>query len=105
MNTTEQVVADLKDAREIVRTKWCPRGLTDGKGNVCIVGALNIVTSGNVHHLPVSSGTGRREQAYCHLMKHMPKSGELANYNDDPATTHEDIMMLFDKALADLGAL
>jgi hypothetical protein len=37
--------------------------------------------------------------------QHVPGGMALTIYNDHPDTTHEDILNLLDKTLADLGAL
>lgn len=34
------------------------------------------------------------------LRKQMPVDGPLFRYNDDPSTTHADIMALYDRAIA-----
>lgn len=98
------VVGDLRRARDIVAKGWCPRGLYDELGNVCAVGAVNIACEGHLHVR--SKPTSRRDEALRALIRHLPGSWqEVYRYNDDPSTTHQDILNLFDKALADLGGL
>jgi hypothetical protein len=92
------VVDDLKGARERVEKGWCKHRLRDGQGNVCAVGAICLQTGAE---MPA------RHPAAAQLRKFLPKEfgGEIADFNDARSTTKEDVLMLFDKALADLGGL
>jgi hypothetical protein len=65
------------------------------------MGALNIACTGSVEGF-----NHRRNAAARALIEHIPKKyEEVAAYNDHPSITHEDILNLFDKTLADLGGL
>lgn len=102
MNETEII----QGARELLSdpTRWNKGGFTDGHGAFCIRGALGHV-HGNVDMTP--SGPWHR------LREHLPEDFRhfaggpdmLAAFNDHPDTTHQDIINLLDKTLADLGAL
>lgn len=100
------VAEDIKTARDIVAKRWYKGGLTDGEGNVCALGALNVACLGSVHAFVIDN-RGRREEARNELERHLPDQRwpDLVDYNDAESTTHEDIVNLFDKTLADLGAL
>jgi hypothetical protein len=73
----------------------------------CAVGALSLA----IGRLP--AGDGRRRESYLRdvaelVESHIPHDAEshrLSIYNDDPRTTHQDILNVFDKTLADLGGL
>lgn len=103
---TDQLIADLKTARDIVQHHWCPRGLHDDDGNVCIVGALNLATCGVVNWMDAPAGYDRLIAAGHVLEAHLPShAADLVSFNDSVDTTHDDVMTLFEKALADLGGL
>lgn len=101
------VVDDLKAAREIVAQRWHKGGLEDGHGNVCAVGALNLACMGmlRVDNQPVPVYYA----AYRALERHIPTGfnglPSLPSYNDADGVTREDMLDLFDKALAELGGL
>lgn len=105
MSANEQLIADLKTARDIVAEHWHKGGLEDGQGNYCIVGAVTVATSADV----TAPWSARKNDAYFALQTKLPPGvdgrGDLADFNDAPATTHQDVLDLFDKALADLGGL
>lgn len=95
-----QVVAGLTAARAEVAKGWCQRALEDEHGNVCALGALNRVTSGDARcdqEMP--------EGLYGVLWDHVPDHQSVASYNNAETTTQQDVLNLFDKALSDLGGL
>ena len=101
------VIEDLRAAKDIVAKGWYRGWVTDGKGNYCAVGALNKVSGFMDAESPIPEHLClRRDQAYEVLRAYLPVPyREVAEYNDAKSTTHQDILNLFDKALADLGGL
>lgn len=106
---TDQLIADLTAARAEVEKGWRKNGFEDGAGNVCAVGAINRVTFGCAALGIIPRGApqrlSRRNVAYDALRAKVPSDISVPEYNDDPATTRQEILNLFDKALADLGGL
>lgn len=102
MNETEII----QGARELLSdpTRWHKGWFSDGEGAFCVRGALGHV-AGTYPTTPL--------ETWHRLRDHLPEgfrqfSGGpdmLAAFNDDPDTTHADIINLLDKTLADLGAL
>ena len=112
------VVDDLKAARAEVEKGWCKRTFGDSEGNVCTRGAVNTAVSGDpfaLYAAVVEPATmddwWERQAAACEqLRKHIPPAAvtglePIAEFNDAPTTTKQDVLNLFDKALADLGGL
>lgn len=95
------IADDLRAARALVERGWFKGWLTDGQ-RVCAVGALNIACNGSAAGIPLDDWE-RRDAAAALLRQHLTQ--EIAYFNDDPETTKQDVLNLFDKALADLGAL
>lgn len=91
---------DLRAARSLIDTpeKWCRNEFF--KGNACcILGAGQKATGRNAVDF----------EYYKALSVALPASfvpddsnwdGAVPQFNDDPATTHADIMALFDRAIA-----
>lgn len=102
----KQPVDIIKDARDILADpgKWCQGDYSDSDGRVCLLGALGVAFNGDCEAY---------EYRYDALIKaaklirsHMPGEVFLVSlFNDDQHTTHADILNVFDKTLADLGAL
>lgn len=102
MNETEII----QGAREILSDpkRWHKGWFTDGQGAFCVRGALAHV-AGNVAMTPL--------EPWVRLRDHLPEDFRhfaggpdmLAAFNDHPDTTHQDIINLLDKTLADMGAL
>lgn len=102
-----QAIGELRAAKsELQKNGWCKNRFEDDAGSRCIVGALQSIGS------RAASASGRL--ARIELSKHLPGSDAhpyrttilgIMTYNDDPNTSFGDVMTLFDKALADLGAL
>lgn len=121
--TNQQLITDLKTARDLLAK---PNGflhhrLWDFEGGYCSSGALMASISGasarirreeyNPFRLRDSStgqGVGRYAAALAVLAKHLPArlfddEGDVVMFNN--SHTQEEVVELFDKALADLGGL
>lgn len=97
----------IKNARDILSdpNQWIKGEMLNENG-CCIIGALK---TADTSYFQVDRYEAERE-----LQCHLPGGAEafmrgslvpLAQFNDDPETTHQDVLNLFDKALADLGGL
>jgi hypothetical protein len=107
----EQLISDLKAARAVlVKRGRCQHTRIAGDGTVCVKGAIGIAT---VFGFAAMRGHGKQEAA---LAEDRPWNTTRAleqyldgryvwEFNDDPATTDQDVLNLFDKALAGLGGL
>lgn len=85
---------DLIAARALIDTprRWRKDGNL-AQGRMCVVNAI-IEAAGATQSYPC-------EAAICEELGHDFISRELiANFNDNPRTTHADIMALFDRAIA-----
>ena len=102
----DQLVQDLKAARAVIEkpetwTKGFYAHTATGEDVEsehpdatcwCVIGAVEKVTS---------EGHWMRAQNVIHYLGHyVPRRGYVAKFNDDPNTTHEDILAVFDKAIA-----
>lgn len=90
---------DLVAAKALIDTprKWRKDG-TLSQGRLCVVNAI-IEAAGPVHSYPC-------EAAICDAMGVDAVSREvIGNFNDRPATTHSDVMALFDRAIAAASVL
>jgi hypothetical protein len=93
---------DLRAARALIDTpeKWGRHTFRDDAGRLCVRGACGAAVGG------VFGGAGARDVEWA-LLKVLPKwvrqsagpLSMLANFNDDPATTHSDVLSLFDRAI------
>lgn len=101
------VIEDLKAARQHVERGWMQGKLTDYNGNVCAMGAVSIAAGMRIGSMVSHTMEWDRHQAqYEALMKQIPEGFfDVAAFNDDPATTKQDVLNLFDKALAELGGM
>lgn len=81
---------DLIAARALIDTpeKWCKGKMSDGKGRYCALGACYADQAAGERVLSAIYEVG------------VPNSGFLARFNDDPTTTHADVMALFSRAIA-----
>lgn len=93
--------AMIKDARALVARGWTQcGGFSDLDGNFCAMGAVIRVADMNPgladFHMPVFRlfNTMVQQLGY----------GSIYLFNDDPSTTHQDVLDFFDKALVELGA-
>jgi hypothetical protein len=90
------VKENLIAAKALIDTpeKWI-KGSFHKAGCFCAVGALGMASNGN----PENWGYDEREA----LLRALPVDAvaySVALFNDDPDTTHADIMALFDRAIA-----
>lgn len=91
----------LTNARGVVSNGWCQGAYYDGNGSYCSIGALSKALQSSPQ---VLEGERYRE-AYMYLNNHLPALGfdngqDVVDFNDDPATTQQDVLNLFDKAIA-----
>lgn len=91
---SKQVADALREARKLIDEpgKWCQGRLRDGNGRHCALAAT--------HDVPGVTGpmTIRMHNA---LTRALPVEWRVLPYfNDNPATTWEDIMALYDRAIA-----
>lgn len=93
---------NLIAAKALIDTpeKWGKGGWEPKNGRcLCSVGAVVVATNGN--HDFDGAWTPAVLQVDAALENHLPKPfNRVAEYNDDPATTHADVMALFDRAIA-----
>ena len=89
----------IAGAREMLADpkNWCRKGGHGDNGEICVVVALSRVGWGMGTCI-----TTARDAVRSHLPD---KFFDIVSYNDDPHTTHQDILNLLDKTLADLGGL
>lgn len=82
---------DLIAARALIDTpeKWGKGWGTERRGRECAATACVTI-------IPYGNGLSAMLDA---LRAQSPMPGEVWNYNDDPSTTHADIMALFDRAI------
>jgi hypothetical protein len=100
-----QLSDDLRAARALIDTpeKWC-KGLADGRN--CVMWAVNYVTTGKAS---CTAGGYRQREAERALRRQVPRmpfdhggmldAHPVVRFNDDPATTHNDVLALFDRAI------
>jgi len=86
----------IKGARDILAepTHWRKGDYTDGSGRYCLLGALGMSHAQALFVLTVELVAG-----------HLPRGSFLGEFNDDEKTTHQDVLDVLDKTLADLGVL
>jgi hypothetical protein len=89
----------LKGARELLsdESKWRRDIYIEEKGNVacgyCIMGATTIAAAGR---MPLSN---RADELLRDALP-LQYQGSIADFNDDPKTTHADVLALLDRAIA-----
>jgi hypothetical protein len=104
-----QLIADLKAARaELVARGRCRGELVDADGKVCAIGAIAVATVDGFMEISLASreislGEQRPNRCLTALEAHLPDV--ISAFNDNSATTDQDVLDLFDKTLADLGGL
>ena len=102
---TDKILTELKAARALLENpkSWGKMSYAvDGQGNdvdatdpgavcFCMLGALQRA-AGNTDwtHSPATLFLGH----------YVPDTGFISTFNDDPDTTHEDVLAVFDKAIA-----
>ncbi len=98
MTGTDPIAAVLLDARaRLASGKWCKRQEFDSNGNMCMQGALIAARSGMEADVDIY----KIERL---LGMHMWCSS-IPRFNDASETTLADVLTVFDKTLAELGAL
>lgn len=99
---TDQITAVLLHARGILSAgHWCKGRGTDGRGNVCAFGAIGRAIHEFDIPMPITFAVDIADR----MRKHTPDHIGLANYNDAETTTLADVLEVFDKAIAELGAV
>ena len=83
----------LLDAAQRVRRGWCQHALDDGHGNVCLLGALNEVATGDAKYSDLSQ-TGR--VAYDTIQAHLGYS--TIDFNNAPERTAEEVASAMEAA-------
>ena len=101
------VVDDLKAAREIVARGWLKSKslLEDSDGNTSALGAIAIATYGCIPLDIIQLRLDVRFLAARSALKaNLPKEcfRSIVGFENRPATTHRDIINLFDKTIAEL---
>lgn len=82
----------LRRVRDHIAAGWCQHAF-EMPGRVCLLGAVDYATS--------HEGDGRSYNAVCAaLRRQLPKPFyNLVDFNDNPATTQQDVLALVDRAL------
>ena len=80
----------LIEAKELVENGWIQHRLTDGQGNYCAAGAIEHSAC------YTSQSTLEIIDFMCDLV-----GGPLSAYNDAPGRTKDEILALFDRAIAE----
>lgn len=115
----DSVVEDLQNAKRELQTHgWSQGHFMDKDGHLCALGAIRCALVGHhaVDRVPLAGPFASTEDnvqlwdrylaAAQALDDHLPYVGTtVPTYNDAATTTQQDILNLFDKALADLGGL
>lgn len=96
MNTGDILLAacDVLDKRG-----WCQGLIQNGDGNVCALGALALVCTGDAFDWMDEDFLTARSA----LMEHLP-CGSVSVWNNRPGRTAEDVKELFAKTAADIGS-
>jgi hypothetical protein len=89
---TDETLQRLIEARAMIARGWCKDALNDDKGSVCIVGALHLMSDGVDRGLVWGSWSAMTAQ--------IPGGVSPPTYNNDPNTTHADVIAVFDRAIA-----
>jgi hypothetical protein len=90
----DSVLAILLAGREKIERGWCKGAALDDFGRVCAGHAINMFSV---------CRTAEQKQASVYLERELPYKvqwGMIQVYNDSPATTHADILALYDRAIA-----
>jgi len=85
------VADDLRAARALIDSpeKWRKGSYGYNTGCLCAAAAL----------WSLDSEKRSMSEASHFLRQHVPGGRKLVHFNDDPATTHADILALFDRAI------
>lgn len=92
----------LTDARETINEGWCQHMGRDRNGNYCALGALRLAEDRAL--LAGHDGSLYGGRFACeYLDDHLPEFGQyesIVAFNDNPFTKQQDVLNLFDKAIA-----
>jgi hypothetical protein len=95
---SQQTIADdLKAARALLEKGWCKHVLEDGKGGHCALGAIVRATTGDDY------GWNQRAVDAAVFMGNRTPGGQvndLVAFNNAAETTPQDVLDLFDSAIA-----
>ena len=95
-----QTLAKLRQVEQLLATEdqWCKGALRDRKGRLCLVGAIAVADGRRELTKPILQAA--REVGRHHYWR-------IQSFNDDPITTHRDVLRVIDRAramiLADLA--
>lgn len=104
----------LKSAKKILEKSWVKGFLHAHADSHCMVGAVRKALYGSAY-TPVVTQVGHEAMEL--LARHLPWMPEpeypdwdwaqqvLPSFNDHPSTRVEDVLTVFDKALAELGEI
>lgn len=92
-------------AKLVAERGHCKKDMVDENGAICLYGALNLATSGNVElfmiehpgSLPVLMALKKR--------LNVCDDSDLFWWNDNPQTTGEDVILLFKHVAEDLRSI
>lgn len=90
---------DLIAARALIDTpeKWC-KGAFELDGHLCALGALRKATTGSAR-LPNAAPGEFVRYIRARMWIESKVSSGVEHFNDDPATTHADVLAMFDRAI------
>jgi len=108
----DEVLATLRGARALIAhpDNWIKGAeARDSESNDVEAeseSATCFCTVGALHRAMVVAGKGDNVELYMEaqgqLIRHRLESGGLVFFNDDPTTTHADVLDMFDRAIAEL---
>ena len=106
MTDNTQLIEDLQATKRTLQQKGrCTTAAYGRDGSVCLVIATRRAIVG-LRESQVASYLARVERTQNALSARMPDGYScLVGFNEDPATTDEDVYNLIDKALAEAGGL
>lgn len=91
----------LSDARGRLDRGWCQRVGADEHGNLCAVAAVGVAESAAIG-LGVSPTIPYPVDALYEKLKEFGSYQTLVEFNDDPHTSKQDVLNLFDKTILGL---
>jgi hypothetical protein len=107
-NDTKRTASDiLAEAKAILERGWC-KGALEKDGSFCALGAVDMATVGStsfdltelsIDH-PLFAPRTNATSTLRALAKELTGKASIADYNNDPSTTHQDVLNWFDKAIA-----
>jgi hypothetical protein len=98
--TTTQI---LRAAKDVILTRGWTRGDWDNeRGEVCVMGAVNVATVGcaRASRFAESDMLSARCETWSLLQRLLPSGFGISDWNDSRGRTPEDILDLFDRAIA-----